>query len=148
MSIPRPSNKTEEDYRKALESYPKTETSLDTKETAMDAALEPNTRSLSSAYRERRQNRLASRRSFVEHTYHEHYHDPPSIPPTISYGDVHSRKQRVPRGGVTIAFPEKLHDMLNYTELEGTCDIVSWQPHGRCFLIKTKKDFVEECMPR
>ena len=56
--------------------------------------------------------------------------------------------QRTSRGGVTVAFPEKLYETLRTVEEEGQCDIVSWQPHGRCFLIHKKSSFVEQIIPR
>lgn len=55
---------------------------------------------------------------------------------------------RLARGGVTIAFPEKLHEMLTQVADENIDDIISWQPHGRCFLIHKKESFVERIMPR
>jgi len=48
---------------------------------------------------------------------------------------------------VTTPFPLKLHEMLIATAAEGMDDIVSWQPHGRCFLVHKPKDFVE-LLPR
>ena len=44
-------------------------------------------------------------------------------------------------------FPLQLHDMLNDSEDKGFEDIVSWQPHGRCFVVHRPKDFVEHIMP-
>lgn len=50
----------------------------------------------------------------------------------------------------TTRFPWKLHRML--TEIEkGGLDleqIVSWQPHGRCFCIRDKRAFIDTVMPK
>jgi hypothetical protein len=90
------------------------------------------------------------KRTFVEHRYHDHYHDPleENLPQDCS-SEVHAKRQtRAPRGGVAVAFPEKLHDMLSRMDEEGTNNVISWQPHGRCFLIHKKKDFVHQVMTR
>lgn len=55
-----------------------------------------------------------------------------------------SKKRRGPRGGVAQPFPEKLHLMLSTVDRD---DIVSWQPHGRCFAVHKPKEFVSEIMP-
>jgi hypothetical protein len=44
-------------------------------------------------------------------------------------------------------FPVKLHYMLNELETDGIDDIVSWQPHGRCFLVHKQQQFVEQVLP-
>lgn len=44
-------------------------------------------------------------------------------------------------------FPAKLHCMLSELERDGQSHIVSWQPHGRCFIIKDMKRFVELLIP-
>ena len=44
-------------------------------------------------------------------------------------------------------FPEKLHYMLSELENDGLSHIVSWQPHGRCFLVHKQKEFVEVILP-
>lgn len=110
----------------------------------------PSTRSMGNQYR--RDTNIAGnsfKRTFVEHSYHDHYHDPWEILPEDSLSEMQLKRQtRGPRGGVTVAFPEKLHDMLNRMDEEGTNNIISWQPHGRCFLIHKKKDFVNQVMTR
>jgi hypothetical protein len=75
-------------------------------------------------------------------------HDP--IAPSIETIDIHDGKNapKGPRGGVTVAFPEKLHQMLSQIEEEGLSHVVSWQPHGRCFLVHRKRDFIDDIMPR
>jgi hypothetical protein len=44
-------------------------------------------------------------------------------------------------------FPVKLHYMLNELEKDGMDNIVSWQPHGRCFLVHKQQQFVEQVLP-
>jgi len=72
------------------------------------------------------------------------------VDPVKSYagaGSIHSRsnkKRRGPRGGVTTPFPVKLFRLL---ESEKHREIISWQPHGRCFILRKPKDFLEKVMP-
>ncbi len=68
----------------------------------------------------------------VQHDYHDHSQDN-----AVDYEEEHPV-----RGGVTTPFPLKLHDMLNSTSAEGMEDVVSWQPHGRCFVVHKPKEFV------
>jgi hypothetical protein len=89
-------------------------------------------------------------RHFVRHNYHDHSRD------SELKVQVHEHKDEVcdgdhkPRrhGGVSIAFPVKLHDMLESIEGDGLGHIVSWQPHGRAFVVHKPKEFVEDVMPR
>lgn len=69
----------------------------------------------------------------VEHNYHDHSHDS-----RADYQEEHPA-----RGGVTTPFPIKLHEMLEAVTAHGIEDIVSWQAHGRCFLVHKPKEFVE-----
>ena len=41
------------------------------------------------------------------------------------------------------AFPIRLYEMLSCAELDGFADIVSWQPHGRCFVVHKPEEFKE-----
>jgi hypothetical protein len=45
------------------------------------------------------------------------------------------------------AFPVKVHIMLTDTDQRGLSDVVSWQPHGRCFRVHNKQRFVAEVLP-
>jgi hypothetical protein len=54
-----------------------------------------------------------------------------------------SDESGVSRGGVVTPFPWKLHDMLESVEEEGYAHIVSWQVHGRCFMVHKPREFVE-----
>jgi HSF-type DNA-binding len=53
----------------------------------------------------------------------------------------------IARGGVATPFPWKLHEMLEDSAKEGNEWIVSWQSHGRSFLVHKPKLFVEKIMP-
>lgn len=75
---------------------------------------------------------------FVQHNYHDHARDviPESqINPPIA------------RGGVRCPFPLKLHEMLDEIEKDGYASVISWQPHGRSFVVHKPKEFVRHVMP-
>ena len=74
----------------------------------------------------------------VTHDYHDHSSDDCS-----SY----QQEQHPARGGVTTPFPLKLHEMLDSVQADGREGIVSWQPHGRCFIVHKPKEFVD-LLPR
>mmetsp|Transcript_14535 Transcript_14535/g.27627 ORF Transcript_14535/g.27627 Transcript_14535/m.27627 type:complete len:296 (+) Transcript_14535:164-1051(+) len=44
-------------------------------------------------------------------------------------------------------FPVKLHYMLSDMEADGLANIVSWQPHGRCFIVHETEEFVSKILP-
>lgn len=90
-----------------------------------------------------------AKRTYVDHNYQDNYNDP-LFRPGVGQGDttVDGAKRRGPRGGVVIPFPERLNSMLGEAEAEGFEEIVSWQPHGRCFIVHQPKKFVEEVMPK
>ena len=54
-------------------------------------------------------------------------------------------KRQGPRGGVKILFTTKLHTLLEENLDE---DIISWQPHGRSFLVHRPTDFLNDVMPK
>lgn len=77
----------------------------------------------------------------VQHNYHDHSKDD------------YSKYLEIPiacKGGVTVPFPMKLYDMLQHIDLNEPelASIVSWQPHGRCFVVKKIKEFTSEVLPR
>jgi hypothetical protein len=57
-------------------------------------------------------------------------------------------KCKGPRGGVAVPFPVRLYAMLEETKKEGLEDIVSWQVHGRCFMVHSPANFVTDVLPR
>ena len=68
----------------------------------------------------------------VQHNYHDHANDN-----RADYQEEHPA-----RGGVVTPFPLKLHEMLDAASANNQEDIVSWQPHGRCFVVHKPKEFV------
>ncbi|CAJ1936521.1 unnamed protein product [Cylindrotheca closterium] len=80
-------------------------------------------------------------RHFVVHNYHDHANDVPEN----DLQDVPSSKRR---GGVSMSFPIKLHAILDQVEEDGLSHVISWQPHGRCFLIHKPKEFTDYVMPK
>jgi HSF-type DNA-binding len=48
--------------------------------------------------------------------------------------------------GTDQTFPVKLHQLLSSEELDFS-HIVSWQPHGRSFIVKKHTEFVEKVLP-
>lgn len=79
-------------------------------------------------------------RHFVVHNYHDHAND-------IDDGDVDCEEPCKRRGGVSVSFPLKLHQVLEQVEVDGHSHVVSWQPHGRCFVIHKPKEFTDHIMP-
>jgi len=84
-------------------------------------------------------------RHFVKHDYHDHANDADDETEPQSDESHHDQRRR---GGVAIAFPLKLHAVLLQVEVDGLSHIVSWQPHGRCFVIHKPKEFVDLVMPQ
>ena len=82
-------------------------------------------------------------RHFVIHNYHDYACEPNDE----EEDDSDSAAQLRRRGGVSISFPLKLHAVLDQVEQDGLSHVISWQPHGRCFVIHNPKVFVEEVMP-
>ncbi len=74
----------------------------------------------------------------VQHDYHDYSHEEEMNHPV----------QQKSRGGVSTPFPLKLHEMLDKAMAEGYGDIVSWQPHGRCFVVYKPQDFQEIVLPK
>jgi HSF-type DNA-binding len=48
----------------------------------------------------------------------------------------------------SVVFPTKLHLVLNDAERSGWEHIISWSPHGRCFMIHNPNEFVAQIMPK
>ncbi len=77
----------------------------------------------------------------VQHNYHDHANDDDAI---------YLEAPIVSKGGVSIPFPMKLHNMLDHIDLfePELSNIIRWQPHGRCFLVKNSKEFAANVLPR
>jgi hypothetical protein len=61
----------------------------------------------------------------VQHNYHDHAAD------TETPADFEEEL----RGSANSPFPTKLQEMLELVEEDGNSHIISWQPHGRCFVV-------------
>ena len=83
-------------------------------------------------------------RHFVQHNYHDHAAERAGAGDSLQAVASPVRQ----RGGVTTPFPIRLHQVLDKVENDGLDDIISWQPHGRCFVIHQPKQFVQYVMPR
>jgi len=79
--------------------------------------------------------------NIVHHEYHDYSGlsgGPVLLPPLPKKG----------KGGVTSMFPTVLHYMLGDAEKLGFQDVISWQPHGRCFMVHQPKTFADSVMPK
>ena len=78
----------------------------------------------------------------VQHNYHDHAADSiPSGSPAQVLDDAKNTNN------IMVSFPLKLYEMLESVEPDGYADIVSWQPHGRCFVVH-KPDEFKSILPR
>mmetsp|Transcript_28962 Transcript_28962/g.79446 ORF Transcript_28962/g.79446 Transcript_28962/m.79446 type:complete len:431 (+) Transcript_28962:137-1429(+) len=76
----------------------------------------------------------------VQHNYHDHARD--EAPDHIS-----DPQELQLRCSASAPFPTKLEEMLNQVEGDGYSQVVSWQPHGRCFVIHKMAEF-KALLPR
>ena len=88
-----------------------------------------------------------SKRTYVKHNYVDHYFDP-FYDPIEQENEREEGSRRGPRGGVVEPFPGRLYNMLQDAEASEFDGVVSWQPHGRCFIVHDPKPFVKEIMPQ
>jgi HSF-type DNA-binding len=78
----------------------------------------------------------------VQHHYHDHSTDSaPVLGTQAAFEDLPVR------GSTAAPFPVKLYEMLERVEKEGFGHVVSWQPHGRCFVVHNTELF-RELLPR
>jgi len=80
------------------------------------------------------------KRHFAEHNYHDYAQLKPS--------EVDGDKLKGSRGGVHNPFPAVLHRMMEDATDRAFSNIVSWQDHGRAFLIHEPKAFVADVLPK
>lgn len=83
-------------------------------------------------------------RHFVLHHYHDHAFDVDQDQQV----EESSEEQRHRHRGGAVAFPIKLHEVLDQVEASGLAHVISWRPHGRCFMIHKPKEFVAYVMPK
>lgn len=80
---------------------------------------------------------------FVQHNYHDLINEPDVPPEEVGSEEV---KPHAPLSHD--AFPMKLHRLLEQIEQDGYGSIISWQPHGRAFLIRDPSLFLQVILPR
>jgi len=78
-------------------------------------------------------------KQLVSHNYHDH---------SNIQASQHPQRKKCGRGGVAKPFPLKLYHMLQQVDKEDIADIISWQPHGRCFHVRKPKAFVSQVLHR
>ena len=76
------------------------------------------------------------------------YHDLKDAPIMTEEAGGSGKLQAVRHRGAVKQFPSKLYDILSKAHEEGSESIVSWQPHGRCFIVRKPEAFTGEIMPR
>ena len=72
--------------------------------------------------------------------YKDHYFD--SVYTPANEEDQEPRS----RAGTPAKFPDTLYKMLKESAEGNLEDVVSWQPHGRCFIVRKPNEFVEKIM--
>jgi HSF-type DNA-binding len=75
-------------------------------------------------------------RHFVVHAYRDHAQE--EDPSGVRNSETFS----------TALFPMRLHELLKENERAGLEHIVSWAPHGRCFMIHRPHEFVAKVLPK
>jgi HSF-type DNA-binding len=68
------------------------------------------------------------------------------LPASVQESNIRSGKSRK-NCNVAANFPAKLHYMLKEIERDGLDHIVSWLPHGRCFMVHKQKEFERDILP-
>mmetsp|Transcript_5347 Transcript_5347/g.7885 ORF Transcript_5347/g.7885 Transcript_5347/m.7885 type:complete len:212 (-) Transcript_5347:283-918(-) len=94
---------------------------------------------------------LKQQKHYVEHNYQDHSQDIPFHLLFFNDKTDSSKDQCTDTTMIsedTKKFPMKLQELLDNAEAEGHEHIISWQPHGRAFLLHKKKEFVETVLPQ
>ncbi len=78
----------------------------------------------------------ASSNNQALHVVHHDYHDYSAVQAPNSNYDYAFNDTRNHN-----AFPYRLYEMLQLVERDGLDHIVSWQPHGRCFVVHKPEEF-------
>lgn len=99
-----------------------------------------NQRASAASTKPRRRRKVKGERIKVRHDYQDFSHVDDEL-----FSLEHPKVMK--RGGVVTPFPEKLHDMLEKIDGDNLSDVVSWQSHGRAFLVRDPKEFVKEVLP-
>jgi hypothetical protein len=62
---------------------------------------------------------------------------------SAALADPQARPSRPTPIGRRRTFPLRLHTLLSDMEAQGHADIVSWQPHGKCFVVRSTEEFIK-----
>ena len=79
------------------------------------------------------------------HNYHDRAQD---NAPEVVEAAPRLDKQGKRRRGPNVLFPTKLHEALDQIEADGLASVISWQPHGRAFVVHKPKEFVVLVLPK
>jgi hypothetical protein len=79
-----------------------------------------------------------NKRHVIQHNYPDHSDESDNLD---------SSPKQEPELGLLVQFPRKLHELLETIEADGLADVISWQPHGRAFLIHKTVKFSVMVMP-
>lgn len=109
-----------------------------------DKATISNKKTKSNQEQEQQTSPTLTTKGFQRHYAEHDYHDYAQVKPTQL--DLQSIKAS--RGGVHNPFPSVLHNMMEQAEAQDFSGVVSWQPHGRAFLIHDPKAFVQRVLPK
>jgi len=84
----------------------------------------------------------------VHRNYQDHAHDvPTSSLPFVGGMEAITAHCMKTVCGSGAPFPIRLHELLDRVEVEGFANVISWQLHGRCFVIRDQAKF-KELLPR
>jgi HSF-type DNA-binding len=84
----------------------------------------------------------------VVHNYHDHAKDfAPNLLGTSQTTSTSFEDMPFRQGSTAAPFPVKLYEILERVDKEGFGHVVSWQPHGRCFVVHNTELF-KELLPR
>jgi hypothetical protein len=85
----------------------------------------------------------------VEHHYVDHANTAamPQAENAVGIGDHNAMSTTTYAHSSDRTFPVTLHFLLNELKSDGLDHIISWQPHGRCFVVHKQTLFVETVLP-
>lgn len=87
---------------------------------------------------------LITSKGFKRHFATHNYHDYGRLRPSET--DLENAA-KASKGGAHTPFPVVLHSLMDDADIKGFRECISWQPHGRAFLIKDPKTFVADVLP-
>jgi hypothetical protein len=98
----------------------------------------------------RNDEKAETRNEKVVHNYHDYANEVEKgegslEDPHHKQIEEHTQSSSMNRGEQN--FPVMLHYMLNELMKDGMDNVVSWQPHGRCFLVHKQQQFVDQVLP-